>query len=72
MLAPLVPQVLGLCAFLSTSALLFAEDIISFIADSEVQGRRGNASEYSVVPMVSDWSVAPALWSSRLRVCKQP
>lgn len=39
-LAPPVPQVLGLCAFLSTSALIFAKDIISFIAYSEMLGRR--------------------------------
>lgn len=39
-LAPPVPRVLGLCAFLSTSALIFAKDIISFIAHNELLGRR--------------------------------
>lgn len=59
-LAPPVPQVLGLCAFLSTSALIFAKDIISFIAYNEMLGRRGSASKYSVVPMILDYSVIPA------------
>lgn len=71
-LAPPVSQVLGLCAFLSTSALIFAKDIISFIAYNEMLGGRGSASKYSVVPMILDHSVIPAPRSSGLGVYKCP
>lgn len=63
-LAPPVPQVLGLCAFLSTSALIFAKDIISVVAHNEVLGGVGGASRSSVVPMILDYSVIPAPRSS--------
>lgn len=53
---------LGLCASLSTSAPIFAKDIISFIARSEMLRGGGSESERSVVPMIGDKAVNPAPW----------
>lgn len=72
-LASPVPQVLGLCAFLSTSAFIFAKDIITFVAYNEMLGGgEGSASQYSVVPMILDYSVIPAPRSSGMGVRKCP
>lgn len=53
---------LGLCASLSTSAPIFAKDIISFIARSEMLGGGDSESEGSVVPMIGDKALNPAPW----------